>query len=167
MNARDYIKKLHLIPHPEGGFFKEIYRAEGIISQLSLPIRYNAGRAYSTSIYYLLESGDFSSLHRLRSDEQWFHIDGCALTVHSISADGTYIARSIGKDLDAGQLPFAAVTHGNWFGATVDIQNSFALVGCIVAPGFDFDDFELASRDEAIRTFPQHNHLIESLTRKS
>jgi len=165
MNAKHWIEKLHLIPHPEGGYFREIYRAEGIIPKEALPIRYNGGRSYSTTIYYLLESGDFSSLHRLKSDEQWFHIDGSALTIHSIDPKGNYTRHRIGKNLDHGELPHAVISHGYWFGGTVDEHNSFSLVGCFVAPGFYFDDFELATRESLIQQFPQHQLLIEKLTR--
>lgn len=164
MNSQDWINKLQLTPHPEGGYFREIYRAEGIIPQPSLPMRYNSGRAYSTTIYYLLESKDFSSLHRLKSDEQWFHIDGGALTIHSIDSNGNYTAHHIGKNLDKGELPHAVVPTGCWFGGTVDEPNSFSLVGCVVAPGFHFDDFELAKRDGLVKLFPQHTPIIKKLT---
>jgi predicted cupin superfamily sugar epimerase len=165
MKSNDWISRLDLQPHPEGGYFKEIYRAEGVISQPNLPMRYNGGRSYSTAIYYLLESNDFSSMHRLNSDEQWFHIDGSALTIHSISPDGTYTQHHIGKHLDNGELPYAVVPRGCWFGGTVEENNSFSLVGCIVAPGFDFDDFELAKRNELLKQYPLHKNLIEKLTR--
>jgi len=166
MDAQKYIKKLKLLPHPEGGYFKEIYRAEGIISQPNLPMRFSGGRAYSTAIYYLLESGDFSSLHRLASDEQWFHVDGSVLTIHSIDPSGNYTKYHIGKDFEAGEFPHAVVPHGNWFGGTVDDANSFSLVGCVVSPGFDFSDFELAKKSQLMIQFPQHKDLIERLTRK-
>ncbi len=166
MTAKSWINKLRLIPHPEGGYYKEIYRAEGIISQPNLPVRYNGGRAYSTSIYYLLEGNDFSSLHRLDSDEQWFHIDGSALIIHSISPDGTYTQQKIGKDIPNGESLYAVVKHGSWFGGTVDNKDSFSLVGCVVAPGFDFDDFELAKREELLMQYPAHKRLIEQLTRR-
>lgn len=166
LTSAEWISRLGLTPHPEGGYFREIYRAEGIVSQPNLPMRYNGGRAFSTTIYYLLESGDFSSLHRLDSDEQWVHIDGSALTIHSIGPDGSYRQQHIGKDLDAGQLPHAVVHHGEWFGGTVDATDSFTLVGCVVAPGFDFEDFELAKRAELLERFPQHAALITRLTRK-
>lgn len=165
MTAQDYIKNLHLTPHPEGGYFREIYRANGIIPKDALPMRYNSGRAYSTTIYYLLESGDFSSLHRLKSDEQWFHIDGSALTIHSIDLNGNYTQHHIGKNLEKGELPHAVILHGHWFGGTVDEPNSYALVGCIVAPGFDFEDFTLAKREDLVKQFPQHESLIRKLTR--
>jgi predicted cupin superfamily sugar epimerase len=163
--AQHWISKLGLLPHPEGGYYKEIYRAEGIISQPNLPIRFSGGRAYSTSIYYLLESKDFSSLHRLDSDEQWFHIDGSALTIHSIAPDGTYTQFHIGKNLDKGEQPYAVVPHGCWFGGTVDDADSYSLVGCVVAPGFDFEDFELAERLPLQQQFPQHAAIIQRLTK--
>lgn len=166
MTSKEYIQHLGLLPHPEGGYFKEIYRADGIISQPNLPIRYSGGRSYATSIYYLLESNDFSSLHRLDSDEQWFHIDGSALTIHSIAPDGTYTKHRIGKNLEKGESPFAVVPHGCWFGGTVDDPDSFSLVGCVVAPGFDFEDFELANRTLLTTLFPQHNDIIRKLTRE-
>lgn len=165
MSAAEWIKKLQLFPHPEGGYFKEIYRSEGVIAQPSLPDRYNGGRVYSTTIYYLLESGDFSSLHRLKSDEQWFHIDGSSLTIHSIDPKGIYTQHHIGKNTDRGEMPHAVIPKGCWFGGTVDEDNSFVLVGCIVAPGFDFDDFELAKKDSITKQFPHHKAIIEKLTR--
>ena len=166
MTAKEYINALELLPHPEGGYYKEIYRAEGIISQPNLPMRYNGGRSYSTTIYYLLESHDFSSLHRLASDEQWFHIDGSALTIHSISPDGLYTQYHIGKNLENGEAPHAVVPHGCWFGGTLRKPDSFSLVGCVVAPGFHFDDFELASRNDLQMKYPGYNAIIEQLTRK-
>ncbi|MFA6455810.1 MAG: cupin domain-containing protein [Bacteroidota bacterium] len=165
MQSKDWIESLHLLPHPEGGYYKEIYRAEGVIPQLNLPIRYSGGRSYSTAIYYLLESGDISSLHRLRSDEQWFHIDGSALSIHSIAPDGTYTQQHIGKHMENGEQPYAVVPLGSWFGGTVDKENSYSLVGCVVSPGFDFEDFELAKKELLLLQFPQHAAIIEKLSR--
>lgn len=165
MTAHDYRSHLGLLPHPEGGYYKELYRAQGIVSQPNLPMRYSGGRVYSTAIYYLLESKDFSSLHRLASDEQWFHIDGSALTIHSIAPDGNYTKNLIGKKLENGETPYAIVPHGCWFGGTVDTPDSFALVGCVVAPGFDFADFELVKREHLTKQFPQHAEIISQLTR--
>ncbi len=128
-------------------------------------MRYNGGRAYATSIYYLLESKDISSLHRLHSDEQWFHIDGSALTIHSIAPDGLYTKHVIGKNLERGEHPYAVVPHGCWFGGSVDEPETFVLVGCVVAPGFDFEDFELGDRQELTNRYPQHQKLIERLTK--
>jgi predicted cupin superfamily sugar epimerase len=165
-SSADWINILQLVRHPEGGYYREIYRSEGIIAQPTLPMRYSGGRAFATTIYYLLESGDVSHLHRLKSDEQWFHIDGTALTIHSIDPDGTYSQFHIGKDLHNGERPHAVVPRGCWFGGTVDTSGSFTLVGCFVAPGFDFDDFELAKRESILKQFPQHNTIITRLTKK-
>jgi len=164
MNSKFWIEKLHLTRHPEGGYYSEVYRSDGIIPQLSLPLRYNGGRAYSTTIYYLLETGDFSSLHRLDSDEQWFHLDGSALAIHSIDSDEKYQKFLLGKNVENSESLHVVIPHNCWFGATVDEPNSFSLVGCIVAPGFDFEDFELAKRDELIKQFPQHREIILKLT---
>lgn len=165
MIAHDWISFLSLLPHPEGGYYREIYRSEGMIAQPNLPFRYSGGRAYATAIFYLLEGHQVSSLHRLRSDEQWFHIDGGALTIHRIAPDGSYEAHRIGKNTAKGERPHAMVPQGHWFGGSVDERDSFALVGCFVAPGFDFDDFELGKRDELLRAFPQHAGIITRLTR--
>ena len=166
LTSHNWIDKLQLAPHPEGGYYREIYRAEGIISQPNLPMRYSGGRSFSTAIYYLLESKDVSSLHRLRSDEQWFHIDGSALTIHTFAPDGAYRPFHIGKNLEQGEMPYGVVHHGYWFGGTVNEPNSFTLVGCVVAPGFDFEDFELAQRDELLQQFPLQKSIIERLTRR-
>ena len=163
--SKRWIDMLRLESHPEGGYFREIYRAEGVIAQPSLPLRYNGGRAYATTIYYLLNSGEYSSLHRLQSDEQWFHLDGSALTIHSIDPEGNYTPYHIGKDLEKGEMPHAVIPRGCWFGGTIDQANSFSLVGCFVAPGFDFDDFELAQRAELLKKFPQHKDIITKLTK--
>ena len=101
----------------------------------------------------------------MKSDEQWFHLDGSALTIHSIDPSGNYTDHHIGKNLDAGELPHAIIPHGCWFGGTVDEENSFSLVGCFVAPGFDFDDFELAEREALSQKFPHHEEIIEHLTK--
>ena len=163
--SKQWIDLLQLEPHPEGGYFREIYRAEGVIAKDSLPFRYTGGRTFATTIYYLLNSGEFSSLHRLHSDEQWFYLDGSALTIHSIDPEGKYMQHHIGKNLEKGELPHAVIPHGCWFGGIVDENNSFSLVGCFVAPGFDFDDFELAQRGPLINKFPQHKDIIEKLTK--
>lgn len=163
--AEYWIEHLQLEKHPEGGWFKEIYRDEGIIFRDGLPARYKGSRSYSTAIYYLLRSGECSALHRLISNEQWFHIDGNSLAIHTITPSGEYTKQMLGKNFDSGEKPFAVVLRENWFGATVESSDSFALVGCIVAPGFDFDDFELAERTALAKKFPEHKEIIEALTR--
>ena len=122
-------------------------------------------RPVSTAIYFLLEGDNFSAFHRLQSDELWHFYAGAALTVHVIEAEGRYSAFQLGNDPEAGEVLQAVVKAGCWFASEVTDGKSFALVGCTVAPGFDFEDFELAKRAELVRNYPQHRKIIEKLTR--
>lgn len=160
-----WIHLLDLQPHPEGGWYREVYRASELIPRAGLPFRFSGDRSCSTAIYYLLGASDFSALHRIRQDEVWHFYDGSPLSVHIIHPTGEAEQVLLGRDLNAGQRPMAVVEHGCWFGAHVDSGDGYSLVGCTVAPGFDFDDFELAERSQLIERFPQHRPLIERLTR--
>ena len=165
--AAYWIDRLGLQPHPEGGYFRETYRSADEIESGALGGRFSGSRSALTSIYFLLTDESFSSLHRMRSDEVWNFHAGSALTVHVIDPKGGYRSHRVGLELDAGQEPQAVVPAGCWFGATVDEPGGFALVGCTVAPGFDFADFELADREALTSRFPQHEVLITRLTRTS
>jgi len=164
-NAQYWIDRLNLQAHPEGGHYREVYRAEDRIQAEGLPNRYGGSRSASTAIYYLLTSDEFSTLHRIQSDEVWHFHTGSPLTVHAIEPGGEYQTYRLGLNLDDGQEPMAVVAAGCWFGATVEEPNTYALVSCTVAPGFDFEDFELANREHLIRQYPQHTAIIERLTR--
>lgn len=161
---RKWTESLNLRKHPEGGSYAEIYRSPGIISAGELKKSHFDKRCYMTSIYFMLEAGEVSKLHRLKSDEIWYFHAGSAVTIHQILPDQTYQALKLGSDLEAGQQFQHVVTAGTWFGATVDDREKPALVGCAVAPGFDFADFEMAERDALLKQFPQHRSLIEQLT---
>jgi uncharacterized protein len=158
-DAQYWIKKLQLAKHPEGGYFKETYRSNETIPAAALPPRFDEDRAFSTAIYFLLTGEDCSALHRIKSDEIWHFYTGSELTIQVIETTGSYGQIRLGADCFQ-----AVVAAGSWFGATVDEPQSYALVGCTVAPGFDFADFELAKRDELIAQFPQHRVMIERLT---
>lgn len=163
--AEDWIHHLGLSPHPEGGFFRETYRAEGIIPAQALPTHFVGGeRCYGTAIYFLLKSGQFSALHRIQSDEVWHFYAGSGLTVAAISPEGTRTDLLLGADLTQGHQFQAWVPAGSWFGAFVNESDSYALVGCTVAPGFDFRDFEMGQRNTLLAQFPQHRDLILNLT---
>lgn len=164
-SAQDWIDRLQLRPHPEGGYFRETYRSLETISQPHLPPRFTGDRAFSTAIYFLLQGDDFSALHRIKSDELWHFYEGGSLTITVIASDGELSAIRLGTDVHAGRMPQAVVRAGCLFGSHVTEANSYALVGCTVAPGFDFADFELPSRDELIEAYPQHRAVIERLTR--
>jgi predicted cupin superfamily sugar epimerase len=163
--AAEWIESLQLQPHPEGGWFREVYRSQESIPKRSLPNRFQGDRSFSTAIYYLLEKTDFSALHRIQQDELWHYYDGAALTVEVIDPDGSHWSVRLGKDFDAGQRPMAVVPAGCLFGAVVSDPEGFSLVGCTVAPGFDFADFELADRQQLLEQFPEHRSIIERLTR--
>ncbi len=157
---------LQLEPHPEGGYFRQTYRSEVVIPREALPSAFTGVRSASTAIYFLLEGKDFSAFHRLRSDEVWHFYVGSPLAVHVIEPDGKYSSILLGGDPDAGQVFQAVVRAGCWFGSHVADWKSWALVGCTVAPGFDFEDFEMADRSALGSAYPQHRELIERLTRE-
>lgn len=168
--AAQWVEHLQLLPHPEGGFFKETYRSGGGIALDYLPPDFGQGselRQFSTAIYYLLEAGQFSSLHRIKSDEVWHFYAGSCLEVYSISPSGELAVLKLGSDPSQGQVFQGMVPAGDWFGATLaDSQpGNYALVGCTVAPGFDFNDFELGTRADLLAAFPQHESVIQKLTR--
>jgi predicted cupin superfamily sugar epimerase len=164
-NAKDWIEALNLEPHPEGGYFRQTYRSKITIPREALPAEFKGPRVVSTGIYFLLEEKNFSAFHRLRSDEMWHFYAGSPVVVHAIDQDGSYSQMLLGSDPEAGQMFQAVVRAGCWFASHVADWNSFALVGCTVAPGFDFADFEMANRAELVREYPQHRDLIERLTR--
>lgn len=165
-NAAYWIEKLRLEPHPEGGYYRQTYRASLLLPQLALPPQFTGMRAASTAIYFLLKGDDFSAFHRLHSDELWHFYIGGSLLVHIIDEDGRYSEIQLGSDPEAGEVLQAVVKGECWFASQVRDNKSFALVGCTVAPGFDFADFELAKREELGRRYPQHRELIEKMTRK-
>ena len=159
------VEKLRLIPHPEGGYYNEIYRSSEKIESQSLPERFGSSRNFSTSIYYLLEGEQVSMFHRLKSDELWHHYKGSAILLHCFENDRYTLVR-LGDNLDLGQVPQFAVEAGTWFAAEVENKNSYSLAGCTVAPGFDFSDFELAERSELIGEYPGYSELIKKLTKE-
>lgn len=165
-DAEQWIEHLQLKPHPEGGFFRETYRASESITQADLPERFGGDRAFSTAIYFLLRSGDFSALHRIKSDEVWHFYAGSTLTIHVINSQDEHTPIRLGTDIAAHAVPQAVVAAGDLFGARVEDPNTFALVGCTVAPGFDFADFLMPSRGELLQQYPRHRDVIERLTRE-
>jgi uncharacterized protein len=165
-DAAYWIQMLALERHPEGGYYRQTYRAGLTLAQGTLPSQFTGPRPVSTAIYFLLEGEDFSAFHRLRSDELWHFYVGGPLVVHVIESDGQYSEIQLGGDPDAGDVLQAVVKAGCWFASRVRDGESFALVGCTVAPGFDFEDFELAKRNELAWRYPQHRDVIAELTRE-
>lgn len=163
--VQEIVKDLKLEPHPEGGFYREMFRDEGKIPKSALPGRFKGDRNYSTAIYYLLPQGTFSSLHRIPSDEVWHFYSGQSMTVVEITPDGRVIKTVLGQNLAQGEKLQSVVKAGNWFGAYPNAGTEYALVGCTVAPGFDFADFEKGDRTQLLKEFPQAREVIERLTR--
>ena len=160
-SVKELIAQLGLQPHPEGGFFVESFR-----SLVQLTLSNGRVRAASTAIYFLLPANSFSALHRVSSDEAWHFYEGNALELTTITAEGILEKRMLGRDLTAGQRPQFVVPAGIWQAAkSQDGEHGYTLVGCTVAPGFDFADFEMPSRAELLQLFPQHAFVIEELTR--
>lgn len=165
-NPEHLIRHLDLKPHPEGGFYRETYRSPFLISRDALPPGFHGPTAVSTSIYFLLTADTFSALHRIRSDEVWHFYDGDPLTVSMISPEGTVSDLVLGRDLTAGNVYQGWVPAGHWFGARVRSHGRWSLVGCTVAPGFQFEDFEMARRSDLSTRWPHAKSLIEDLTRE-
>ena len=163
-DANYWIKALRLSRHPEGGYFRETYRSGEVIANYSLLERYDGERCFSTSIHFLLRGDEVSRLHRLKSDELWHFYEGSPLTIHIIDKVGDYSTTRLGSDFEKGQVFQIVIQAGCWFGASVDALKSYSLVGCTVAPGFEFDDFELGNRENLIGLYPQHKSIIEMLT---
>jgi len=132
--AAEIVRLLELKPHPEGGHFRETFRDE----------RAGAGRAASTAIYFLLARGERSHWHRIDAAEVWHFYAGAPLSLE-IAEDGTIRQVMLGPDLAAGEAPHAVVPAGAWQAA--ESRGDWTLVGCTVAPGFQFEKFELAPKD--------------------
>jgi predicted cupin superfamily sugar epimerase len=175
MTAKEWIRRLGLVPHPEGGHYREVYRAAMEVEGAALGEGFEGWRSIATAIYYLLQENEVSRLHRLRSDEVWHHYGGCGLVLHAIEPGGRYRAIELGsggegrgaggKAGDAASAgPQVVIPAGVWFGATVSDPAGFALCGCTVSPGFDFSDFEMGRREDLVRRFPEHRAIIEKLT---
>jgi len=164
-DASYWIDRLDLEPHPEGGYYRETYRADVTLPVESLPDRFEGARDASALIYFLLPGDEYSALHRIRQDEAWHFYEGSSLTLHQIRPDGTYSAQRLARTTDSHGCFHTVVPAETWFGATVDDPDRFALVGCTTAPAFDFADFELADEQALIERYPEHESCIERLTR--
>ena len=148
------ITDYQLVPHPEGGYFRETYRAAATVP--------GAGRSLSTAIYYLLPAGQRSRLHRIDADEVWHFYRGDPLLVIELQPGAPAKVTRLGRE--RGEHLQHVVPAGTWFGAMPAPGSAFSLVGCTVSPGFEFSTFELGGRGELLAQFPQARELIEQLT---
>ncbi len=159
-NAKYWIENLQLSSHPEGGFFKEIYRSVDSFS----PKGFHGLRNYLTSIHFLLEEGNVSHFHSIKSDELWCYQAGDPLIVYVIPPNGKLIELKIGPNIEKGEVFQAVVPAGTIFGSKSG--GLYSLVGCIVSPGFDFQDFKLYTTSELLVKFPNHEALIRELSKE-
>jgi len=148
MSAEKIVAELGLQPHPEGGHYREVYRAAQKV------VTPHGPRSASTAIYFLLAKGQVSRLHRIKSDELWHHYAGGTLHIHDLSPDGTYTLHRLGTDVARGEQLQVCVPAGHWFGAAPAPESEFVLSGCTVAPGFEFSDLEFADRDAIVALHP-------------
>ena len=159
MNGKEIVQKLGLLEHPEGGFYKETYR-----STCSIETDKNTNRNISTAIYFLLENDNISLFHRIQSDELWFFHQGEPLEIVFIK-DGNLNTIILGNSFENGEVPQATIPANTWFASSVMKQKGYSLVSCTVAPGFDFEDFELASRENLLQEFPNLKEIIQKFTK--
>jgi uncharacterized protein len=155
MTAEEVIANLQLQPHPvEGGFFRETYRSAASISN----------RSVSTAIYYLLTPNTVSALHRLPGDEVFHFYMGDPVRMLQLWPDGSTRMLTLGADLQAGQVPQLVVPGGVWQGSVLVDGGRFGLLGCTMAPGFDYADYETGRRDDLSRCYPTVKEMIARLT---
>jgi len=164
LSAQTWVDHLGMTAHPEGGFYTEVYRSTDTLTPGQLPERYPSPRALGTSIFYLLRQGERSVFHRLISDELWYYHAGGPLEIIEITPAGQLILTRLGANLMAGEVLQHCVPKGNWFGARPLVETEYSLLGCVVFPGFDFEDFELAERQALLSQYPQHQEVITELT---
>lgn len=165
LNPQQLVDKYSLQPHPEGGWYKQTYKSSESVAAAALPERFGGNRPFSTAIYFLLEQGNFSAFHRIKSDECWHFYAGDTLQVYVIQQDGTLKIISLGQAIENNELFQYVVPANCWFASRPAPGSAFSFVGCTVAPGFDFADFELANADVLSKEYPQHAAIIRELCR--
>jgi len=164
-DAQYWIDRYELVEHPEGGYFHETHRSVEKIPSGALPSRYGGERRMSTAIYYLVKGERPALLHRLKSEEIWHFYAGSPVTVYIINGKGALSHVTLGPGDEHDHVHQAIIPAGSWFGAIVEDRAGYALAGCTVAPGFEYEDFELADRELLSAQYPRHREIIERLTR--
>ena len=164
LTPQQIIQRYTLHPHPEGGWYKEVYRSKERIEAKALPARYNGSRTFCTAIYFLLEQGEISAFHRIKSDECWHFYSGDPMEVYVLERDGTLTIIELGSDIEQGQFFQYVVPANTWFASRPSPGSKYSFVGCTVAPGFEFADLDLADGDVLSRQYPEHEELIRALS---
>ena len=159
------IQRYGLEPHPEGGWYQQTYKCNEQIAAEALPKRFIASRVFSTAIYFLLEKGNFSAFHRIKSDECWHFYAGDPLLIYIIELNGELKVISLGSDHEKGQSFQYVVPANCWFASRPAPESEYCFVGCTVSPGFEFEDLELADATELSVVYPRHKSIIKELCR--
>jgi predicted cupin superfamily sugar epimerase len=165
LTADFWIQHLRLEKHPEGGAFAQVYSSQLILNHSILPEIFHGDRPVCTHIYYLLQKGEFSAFHRIQSDELWHFYNGDSLIIYEIDEKGNLNQHLLGSQIEKGEAPFCVIKADNWFATRLATGGDYALAGCTVSPGFDYNEFELAERTVLLHKYPQHSGLIESLSK--
>ena len=165
LTPQQLIVQYQLLAHPEGGYYSRTYASDVLIPAHALPTQFSADRFISTAIYFLLEGKQYSAFHRIKSDELWHFYTGVGLHIYVIHPNGKGEILKLGNDAEKGYSFQQVVKAGCWFASKPVSENGFSFVGCTVAPGFDFADFEMAEKEKLLHAYPQHQEWINSLCR--
>ncbi len=162
--VQDLVRRFNLLPHPEGGYYRETYRSTEAVQRLEP----ETARSASTAIYYLLDGGAYSAWHRIASDELWHFYAGDPLLVHILEDGGRIVTHRLGNALQLADGVFQAlVPKGRWFAAEPTQPDGFSFVGCTVAPGFEFSEFELARAEDLQPWAGRNPALVQRLLKQA
>jgi predicted cupin superfamily sugar epimerase len=165
-SAESLKKALNLVPLSiEGGYFAETYRSAEVLPAESLRGGYSGARSACTAIYYLLEPGTFSEMHRVKSDEIFHFYLGDPVEMVQLWPDGSHRVITIGTEIERGMRPQVVAPRGVWQGTRLLSGGQIALLGCTVSPGFEYDDYESGKCVELVKQYPTAREFIETLTR--
>lgn len=165
ISPKELIDRYGLLRHPEGGYYIQTYKSNEKIEKECLPDRFSGDRFIATAIYFLLKAGDFSAFHRIKSDECWHFYAGQTLLIYIIHSNDELEKVKLGSRIDEGEVFQFVVPAGCWFASEPAPHSEFSFVGCTVSPGFDFEDFELASASSLCKEYPLQCDIINRLTR--
>jgi predicted cupin superfamily sugar epimerase len=154
------VQQFQMLEHPEGGFYAPAFRSDQLLDTSTLKInRWKGPRNLYSSIYYLLMNGQFSCWHRIASDEMWHFYEGDPITLHVLTKDGAYYCKTLGNP--SSDLCYQwVVKGGDWFAAISSGPIGYSLTGCSLAPGFDFADFEIGSKEMLLEQYPNQADVI-------
>ncbi len=161
---KSLVTELELLPHPEGGYYKETFRSPIVIPTPRPERSTIVRRSLSTSILFLLLKDNFSAFHKIQQDELWYFQGGDGVCIHELSPEGEYIKHQLHLDPAIGRPQILIPAH-SWFASEVILGGEWSLSGCMVSPGFDFEDFEMAVREDLLKDYPKFEEVVRRMTR--